>query len=432
MKKLLYLLSFFSFLSYFSISIGGLNAKYDQLFTILVFFIFLVYVVMIKRSIYIDRAGFLLIALWLVSFLSSYFNAPDPRYSLIQSLNLSSASLAFFILPNVLTSTEDLSDFIKVHLRIAKFLLIISTLVFIYSYSKNVEVFGVNLVQNESEPFGVYLTMLEPNIFGSFMLIIFCVAFALYVGGSTLSEMRKAEIGNVLIFSIIGIFISFTRGVWLGILIALAFYYVVNSRNMVKTLQQMFYFTVGAILLIYIGGEVLEIGFIKYKLSNFLSTDSGTGKGRVVLWLSAIDNWIENGHVLFGTGTYSFASFFNTTSYEARGNAWIGNLYLTFLHDTGIVGLLIYLLFYFQLMWQAFKIWPYKAFEDYRFVKNLNIGFLLSLIGIAIAFFFTTALTFAYPWILFGLVSAFNRINQMKLMTDSDRTLVSDIDIVRP
>jgi len=413
MKKALYVLAFLSFWSYFSTSIGGLNVKYDQLFIILVFCILVSYKVIVKRRIYIDTAGCFLIVLCLISFFSSYFNAPDPAYSLRQTVNLFSVSLAYFIFPNVLVSHDSISDFVRVFLRMAKVWLIIWVLLFLYSYTSNTPIFGVILDQTEQRAFGVYATMIEPNIFGSFMLVILFLSFSLFVSEKGLKGMSKSELRNILIWSVIGVFISFTRGIWLAAIVGIGIYYMFSSKNVLKTLRQIFLFIMGGLLLLFIASEVLEIEFVKYKVTNFLSSGRGTGATRLEFWGIALKNWTHEGHTLMGTGTFSFASFFNTSGiYDRDYDYWISNVYIAFLHDTGLLGLLTFLFFFGDLAYTAMKARAYNGLIDFPFIRDFGTGLFIALIGIGIAFFFTTGLTTSYPWILFGIVSAFNRVNR--------------------
>lgn len=409
-------MAFLSFWSYFSISIGGLHAKYDQLFIVLIFCLVVSYKLVVDRRIYIDAPGFFLIFLCFISFFSSYFNAPDPAYSLRQTVNLFSVSLAYFVFPIVLSSHNDISDFVRVFLRIAKAWLIAWIFLFLFSYTSSTPMFGVTLDQTEHIAFGVYATMIEPNIFGSFMLVIFFFSFSLYVSESGLRGMTNSELRSIVVLSLIGIFVSFTRGVWLATIIGLGVHYIFNSKNVVKTLKQIALFSVGALLLLYVASEVLEIGFVKYKITNFFSSQRGTGSTRLEFWGMALNNWIKEGHAFLGTGTFSFASFLNTTGvYSQDDNAWISNLYLAFLHDTGLVGLLTFLFFLGLLTGSTQKARFYKDLRDFSFIRDFSFGLFLTLLAICIAFFFTTGLTTSYPWILFGVVSAFNRANRLSL-----------------
>jgi hypothetical protein len=415
MKKLLYLLSLVSFLSYFDIPVGTLHAKYDQVLILIMVAVFVIDRFFLNRGVYIDRPGFLLLGLFGISIVSSAFLAPDSKYSLTQTLNLFSVSLVYILIPNVLRTHRDIADFIRVHLRFAKIWLIVSALVFVYSYITQTEVFGVNLIQNEYEPFGVYSTMLEPNIFGSFMLIIFALSFSLHISGSELPAVSRTEMQLIMYCSIVGVFISFTRAVWLGAIAGVALYYVLNSKNHVKSLYQIVGLAVLAGLILYTLSEVLKIEIVQYKLNNFFSSTKGTGIGRVVIWRSALDSWVDHGNLWFGNGTYSFATYFNPGNYEGHGNRWIGNLPLTFLHDSGLLGLGLFLLYYGHLVGYSFGYRKYHMLEDSKFIRDLSIGFLMALLGVFIAFFFTTGLSFSYAWILFGLVSAMNRVNKREL-----------------
>jgi O-antigen ligase len=144
---------------------------------------------------------------------------------------------------------------------------------------------------------------------------------------------------------------------------------------------------------------VLKLSIIDYKLGNFFSTDVGTGEGRLIIWGMAIENWIEAKNWLIGNGTYSFASFFNTDSYDASTNAWIGNLPLTILHDSGLIGFAIFLIFIVSLVKRTQLLSSEKNSQG---AHHLLIGTRLAIIGTMIEFFFSSGLNLSYCWILFG------------------------------
>jgi hypothetical protein len=415
MKKLVYLLPAVAALNSFSVSIGGLNAKLDQLLIVIIAGIFIAHRLVVPRGIYVDRGGFLLLIFFVLSTLASALNAPEPGYSLVQTTNMFTVSLIYFILPNVLRSYEEMFTFIKVQFWVVLICVVISTFLFLFSYSTKIPVFGINLMQNEQEPFGVYFTMLEPNIFGSFMVPIFSMAFPFYMSNSKPPGIDFAMVRKVMYLSIVGIFISFTRGVWLGTLVTVLLYYVINSKNLAKTLYQIFGFFIGVIALIYIAGNVLDIWFVKYKLTNFFSGSGGTGLSRLNIWKQALDSWLQHGHLFLGSGTFSYASYFNVGAYDPRQNAWIGNMVLAVLHDTGLIGLTVFLIFYADLALTGLQTARFKSLAQFKMLNNVGAGLLMGLVSLFIAFFFTTGLTFSYPWILFGLISTFKRLNNREL-----------------
>src|SRR5262249_18380603 len=77
---------------------------------------------------------------------------------------------------------------------------------------------------------------------------------------------------------------------------------------------------------------------------------------RAVQTVSAIDE-IEK-HPLFGGGTASFHLAFNWQDFGAgwEDQGWISNTELRVLHDTGVVGLLTFVIFLSTLVWQAYKV----------------------------------------------------------------------------
>ena len=422
-KKLIYTLPLLSAFNGISFFVFGLNIRLEQLWIVITDILFLILVLLGGRKFYWDKAGFFLFFLWCVSLISSYLYSPDRTYSLIQSVNIITISSSFFLMPVCLTQLSYFFKFLKNIFKIAIFISAWGLVLYIFSIVTGIPSYGVNLTQNESDAYGVYMTMREQNIFGSYMLCVFLMSLPLLFSRAEIPFMRKNFLRSVMLFSLLGIFLSFTRAVWIAVALCSFIYFSINFRKLGNNFFKILFLIVALVLFSVILSHVFHVEFINYKLLNLFNSESSTARGRLVIWGIALDNWIQNKHFLVGNGTYSFASFFNNDTYDNEQNAWIGNHLITFLHDTGILGILFFFFFIGFLINYCIKKTKCISPKDHEIIKHTKMGLLLGIIGVNFAFFFTSALSYSYSWILFGLCAAINRIDQLKHMSKYNKKL---------
>lgn len=391
---------------------ANLNIRLDQLLAVILI-IFLIFDLLIgRKKLYIDLPGKFLIMFFIVSFFSSYVYSPDRNYSIIQTINILSAASVYFIIPNSITDIKIETKFLKSFVYAGIIMCVMGVALFIIAHL-GITDYGVNLIDDPTTtPYGVYSTMLEPNIYGSYSVIYFIFALNMLLI-KDFSTIKKRILVYLLFVSAAGVLLSFTRGAWLAALISIFMSLIIlKKRHRKKKLIKQFatYLSFAGIVIVAIVGFAISNYFLLYKINNFLNASSGTGYGRIEIWTLAIGN-IPN-HLLLGNGTYSFAAIYATRFYDPRHNAWIGNFLVTILHDTGIIGIIFFFGFLIILLGKGIL----KRNENEANANNIELfPFSLSMSSIAmlIAFFFTTGFSFTYAWIPFGLISYFN--NKRKL-----------------
>jgi len=414
MKKLVFLLPLFSSFNGLSLKFLGISLRLDQIAVIfLSIIIFLHKKIVSKEKIVLSKEYILLVLFFIVSLGSSILNSPDKLFSVVQTINIITNSLAFFVVVNTLNSIEIIVEFLVFGFNTVLLISIISLLLFLFSYISGTQLYGINLTQNQNEAFGVFFTMREPNVFGSYMILYFLLAFVLYIDEDNSSfYFKKSFLSLVLVFTGISILLSFTRGAWLAVLLSIFTFYLFSLGKVKRNYFKIILMPVVVLFIFFILSNVLKIEFLSYKLDNFVSTKGGTSEARLWVWFKALDNWINQKNYLIGNGTFSFASFFNVGGYSASTNAWIGNMPLTILHDTGVIGFIFFFLFYVSLVVGTFVVLKKAEKNHYLSTKKKSIlipfcwGFVLGIVGIFIAFFFTVALNYTYPWLFMGLLIA--------------------------
>jgi O-antigen ligase len=390
--------------------VGGLSVRLDHLVGIILFVFLFISILKVKK-IYLIKNDLFLIALWLLSLVVSYYNAPDTKYSLIQSINLITVGLSYFVITNQIKTKKHLDLFISAGFNTALFVSFFGTILFIVSFIIKKPLYGVNIEQSINIPFGIYFTIKEPNLYGSFMFVHFFLSVIMLFEKTNQSfGISDKKIKAIVFFTAIGVLLSFTRGIWLATIVCLFLYYIKSIKRVLNNFYKIFIIVLTLVVFYTVTLNYFGITFLKYKIDNFFSIEEGTGEGRVFIWLTALDNWAEKKNFLFGNGTYSFASFYNKGSYESDTNAWIGNFLVTLLHDYGIIGLVLFFCFLVGLLRtkKIKKLLMHNA--KLKHYKALIISFRLAILGVLIGFFFTMAFSLTYVWMLFGLMVATKKI----------------------
>jgi O-antigen ligase len=402
-KWLIIILAYVTVLNGLKFSAGPLSIRIEQLVVLICWLIFLFWFLLSKKrfeKFEFGKPARVLVLFWLTLLLSTLLHAPDLHYSLIQSVNLILVSFSFLLMSTYARTETAIQKYLKHSFNATIFVSLIGTLLFFISFLTGHALYGINLVQNENDAFGIYFTMVEPNLYGCYMMIFFFLALSLFTEKTYESwGISRSKVAWVLVCAALGVLLSFTRGVWLATIIGMALFYFNSFKKFFANIRKVFIIVLFAALGLFFLKYVLKLSIIDYKLGNFFSTDVGTGEGRLIIWGMAIENWIEAKNWLIGNGTYSFASFFNTDSYDASTNAWIGNLPLTILHDSGLIGFAIFLIFIVSLVKRTQLLSSEKNSQG---AHHLLIGTRLAIIGTMIEFFFSSGLNLSYCWILFG------------------------------
>jgi len=160
-------------------------------------------------------------------------------------------------------------------------------------------------------------------------------------------------------------FAAATRGAFLGLIAAIVvfvFYLVFNSRRWRKWLLG------GVLFILLAAGSMIALkdaSFVKslpFSRVFDISFTTKTFADRAIMWETAINGWKERPLLGWGPENYLkiFDRRFNVKYFNpAQGfGAWFDrahNIYLDYLAETGILGLLSFLGIWFVFFWQFFK-----------------------------------------------------------------------------
>jgi len=383
----------------FSFDISGLNAKPEHL----VAGILLVVLIVSRKYWYKEfkwsRPDYLVLAYLALNILSSRFMSVAPGQTLKWSLQQALAVLPYFLLRATVNSTQKFDRAMQALLAVGAAVASFAMLCY-FSHLLFHTSFGVEVNQYGEIP-ATYGTLYEANLLGSFCGAIFILMLVFYSQKPT----RNLLLG--LLVTAGGMVVSFSRGALGATLVASVFFFFLGRRMglLRKTVIKKVAVSVAALCL------VLAIAlFPSYmqRLSSFtpqgLANDN-EAQSRVIAIVFAFENIAK--HPILGNGTSSFQLFF---TYEEAGlgeqeaGFWIGNAEIRMAHDTGLVGLTVFMVFVWTLL--------------IRSVRTLRRHFSLELLALllsglvyCIAFQATEGTLLAFPWIHFGLIACALSLN---------------------
>ena len=254
---------------------------------------------------------------------------------------------------------------------------------------------------------------LEPLLFGISITAILplgiCLGFI----------KKKKWLFFLIIPQLLALVLTFSRGTWLALIISLIIISFSLKDFLLKNIIKVFF----SILFLFIILELLfhflfHFSAVIYIRDRFLYIFSGKADYSN---LTRFDTWITawrmfKAHPILGVGIGNFWFHYYKYSPLLLGDWWIGkgaipptvnNLFLSFLAETGILGVSALIVFWFALFKMVIKsIFKTKDSEW----QTILIGNLACLLCLLIGYQFISTFYFTYVWVLFGVSVAINNI----------------------
>jgi len=339
-----------------------------------------------------------------VNMLSTLISADPARGLSLDLITLDLLAL-YAVLTLTLSTPARLLWGVRLWLGVAAIEAVAGMLAFALYLTAHAAVPGVQLDIVSGAPL-VYGTLYEGNIFGSYMSAAFLIALAL-VGEET--ARHRGMLCLVLAATAVGLLLSGTRSAWgatvIGALVLLVLLRLGRGGRRGRLLVRLVGGLVAVGLVVGIGLAVLPTsvtGAFGTRAQGLLNFGSGSGYGRVQLYKVAIDEW--QAHPLLGVGPGSFT--YRLPGDYAAGPAWLPNLTLQALHDTGVLGLL-------ALLWlfAAFYVTTIRALRRAPpgETRAALAGLVAAVTALLIAFQLTPGFQLGYTWALLALGVAASR-----------------------
>jgi O-antigen ligase len=348
---------------------------------------------------------------WLGSnFLSSY-KTPAPSTTGTNDLIRLTLMLGIFlILPNLIRSEKHLRDIFGLFLTLGVVQSAFGLLALALYYVTGTNL-GVGYPSSYPGPAPTG-TLNAANIFGSYTMSVCLVFLVLLLVPPKQAPFPRRWMGAGFSITLMAMVLSLTRGAWLGFA-ATATLFLIMRRGLDRFwLKRVF------LVCIVVSAALLSVVAVIYllpkdialidRLTSFARLGSErTVVGRVAKYESAISTWQDR--PLLGWGTGGMARAFGR---ERKVLAWVGNLEIHLLVDTGVVGLLLFALFVGTLILGAVSALRRAQGTPLRAtLLSLSVGFT----GLLVAYQSTEGTWLGLFWAHAGLIAAATHVINMRL-----------------
>ena len=241
----------------------------------------------------------------------------------------------------------------------------------------------------------------NPNVYATYLLLAipFSLAFLIAKG----ERSKTPHIVGFVLLSVCMIE-TWSRGAWLGILVSLVLFFLVYTRRSVAYLM--------------LGGAVLPVASLlipESVVNRFLSIGSASDSSatyRISAWRGVGRMLQENWFGGIGVGESAFSAVYPAFSYAGiQAIRHTHNLYLQILSETGIVGLVVFLLIVILFVQNCFE-------YLYRMRKGTDNGIVVAGLSSVVAvlimgltdYVWYNYRVFLMFWLVIAIVNAYIRI----------------------
>ncbi|MBR4110881.1 MAG: O-antigen ligase family protein [Clostridia bacterium] len=305
---------------------------------------------------------------WVIVFVLIYLFSGIVSLDMMSSIKISMLVISFmmfyFVIVNSITTKKQLKVILNIFVIIGALVSLFGIYQYIFAGSFASSSF-VDKEMFEDIKTRVNGTFDNPNVLGEYLLFVIPIAASLFFAEKGwIKKIFYMGFGGVCIICLA---LTYSRGCYLGILLALAvFLLLINLKWIIA----------------FILGIIAAPAFLPQSIINRFSSignmaDSSTSY-RVSIWKGAIDMIKDYWYRPIGQGTTAFNSIYPLYSYSGVGAQHSHNLFLQLLIETGIVGIISFLGIiykFFQTVLCGLK----KAKE--AFYKYCFIGFASGMIG---------------------------------------------------
>jgi O-antigen ligase len=343
-------------------------------------------------------ADFLLLAYIALNLFSSLFTSVAPGQTVKWALQQVLAILPYFWLRILISDRAMFRRAFRALLVVGAVTCAYAIVAF-YSFVFLHTGFGVELEQYGLESGNIaatYGVQFEANILGAYSAALFVMMLVMY-----LHERRRGYLIGGVFCGLVAVAVSLSRAALGAALIAFLLTGFIAWRH--KLLQWKVALRVAAACLV----AALMVGPFVYThyLDRFSTVDLADPTAdpntltRAVQTYSALDDVAKR--PIFGGGTSSFQLAFDWQNFGAgwEDQGWIGNTELRVLHDTGAVGLIVFMTFLVVLVRRSLKVLKRE------FSPEL-LALLLAGVVYSITFQATEGTLLAFPWVQLGLLAS--------------------------
>lgn len=367
-----------------------------------------------------DNVSVFLYLVWAVSMISTILFSGLPTRSITGAINFTSFILLFISMQWLLRKINA-DQMVKTLLTSAKVSASIGLACLVLALIFNETNIGAtfdHINQNNLSTISksipsIRSLSIEPNLFGIITASVLCISVAIYFG------QRSASMSNSIFLLGTTLVLSYTRSAFIGLIIAVFFMALLANKK--KIVLNVIGFVIIGILVFVSLLAVLptDSSFkkaISYKFGSGMFDFAGeTGIPRMVSFHESINGFVKS--PLIGNGIFSANNIFvNPHTLEVTGTAgpigWLNGLFLQALHDSGIVGLFGWIVFFFFLVYKNYKM--YNRLPS-SFEKSVMLGFIGGNIVILVGSQASSVVWIAFPFVYWAINLALLRQYRTKI-----------------
>jgi len=351
-------------------------------------------------------AFWMALAWWGMNVVAGVFFSPRLSTGIQNSMRLSLLVLTFFLVVNLISTRRQwwlaMTMFLGAGVLEAAFGILARVM---YAFGINL---GVQVAWNFTEPIP-YGTFEEGNLFGShtasWAIVLAAIIFAGW--GHTARRRQTLRIMGLGIL-LLALFLSLSRGAWVMFAVGMGLLWILYTWKAWHTMNRFLLALTAApflILMVLAVAPLLPPSFpFVDRLQSFLNLGhDATFSARLSDWTLALDDWRKQPLTGWGPG-----SFYDLHGELRAHPAWISNISLRLLQETGLLGLLSFCGFVAALFLPALK----------TLRSGLPAGDRLALLGLSIslmvlwglAYQSTDGIWLSASWVQAGLLAAGSRV----------------------
>jgi O-antigen ligase len=393
----LWILISFSAMPVFFIEIFGWKARPEHFAAGIVLLAVGVSFLTYKKSMKFHTLDYWILAFIAVNFVSSTFGSSAPSSTLRWALQNTLAILPYFLVRQLIPDSQTLEKAFRILLAVGLAESLYGIFCALSHYAFGTQA-GMSIDQYLFSVAAPYGSMYEPNLFGAYTACCAILFLATFLAG----RYRNASGIGFLIASLAAV-LSYSRAALLSFIVVCIWVCWKNRHSWfagrTRLFGPVFVFAIACLLAVSTAGDVLRERFSDLYYGG---ARDETAMVRVLILQDALQEIPS--HPWLGTGTASFNLTFDWTRYIpewASEKTWIGNAPIRILHDTGVIGLVVFFGF-FILVWR-------KARPMLKGAQTRH-GMLLGLVGGAllygVSFQFTDGTILAFFWVHLGFLAS--------------------------
>jgi hypothetical protein len=348
-----------------------------------------------KRGIKFEKLDYWVLAYLAINYLSSAFGSSSPSSTLRWALMNNLAVLPYFIIRLLVRDVPTLEKTFRILLGVGIAESAYGILCYV-SQHLFATTFGMEIGQYFVDVAAPYGSLYEPNLFGAYTACCTVIFLALYL----MDDRHRSGYLVCVVVAALATVLSFSRGALLALVVAACWVFWSARRHRKSDRSSLATLLPGLVFILIIAAGVMG-GVLRERITNLFQ--QGAGEETTLTRLLVIQESLQDvpNHLLLGTGTASLQLSFDWGKYVPEWSdqaTWVGNVGVRILHDTGLLGLTIFLCFLVSLWFKIRK----RLHGQVPMLVGLSAGGLLY----GISFQSTDGTILAFCWIHLGLLAS--------------------------